>query len=254
MSIESLFPIVVPGTFATLILVEWLRPARPLPRVRGWRVLGVVAFFMTGAIFSSVPLLYMDFVRAHRLVDLERLGIGAGAAVAFLVTELAGYWFHRLRHTRVLWRIHQLHHSAERLDVFGSSYFHPLDIAAESLVGSLASSLLLGLSGEAVALAGLVSAAVSIFQHANVRTPRWLGFLIQRPESHSVHHARGLHAFNYANLALWDMVFGTYRNPERFEAEAGFYDGASRRVGAMLLLLDVTAPPRGAGRGAPAAA
>ena len=254
MSIEDLFPIVVPATFLTLILVERLRPARPLPRVRGWRGLGVVAFLVTGGIFSSVPLLYLDFVRAHRLVDLEWLGLGAGALIAFLVTELAGYWFHRLRHTRVLWRIHQLHHSAERLDVFGSSYFHPLDIAGESLVASLASTLLLGLNAEAVALAGLVSAATSIFQHTNVRTPRWLGYVLQRPESHSIHHARGVHAYNYANLALWDMVFGTYRNPERFEAEAGFYDGASRRVGAMLLLLDVTAPPRGAGRGAPAAA
>jgi sterol desaturase/sphingolipid hydroxylase (fatty acid hydroxylase superfamily) len=242
MSIEDLVPILIPAAFAGFALLERLRPARPLPRVRGWRMLGLATFVVTGVVSSALPMLYQPFIEAHRLLDLEGLGLAAGTAIAFLVTELSGYWLHRLRHTPVLWSVHQFHHSAERLDVFGSAYFHPLDIGAETLVGSLTSTLVLGVSGEAAALAGIVSVFLSIFQHTNVRTPRWLGYVIQRPESHSVHHARGVHAFNYANLPLWDMVFGTFRNPERFEAEAGFYDGASRRVGAMLLLRDVTRP------------
>jgi sterol desaturase/sphingolipid hydroxylase (fatty acid hydroxylase superfamily) len=248
MKLEDLFPIVVPATFLGLILLERLRPARPLPRLRGWRAVGVLAFVVTGAVASSVPLLYEGFIRAHRLIDAEGLGLLPGAAIALLATELAGYWFHRLRHTRVLWRIHQLHHSAERLDVFGGSFFHPLDIAGETLVGSLASTLVLGIGPEPAALAGLVSVMLALFQHTNVRTPRWLGYVVQRPESHSVHHARGLHAYNYADLPLWDLVFGTFRNPERFEPEAGFYDGASRRLGRMLLLRDVTEAPRGLDR------
>jgi sterol desaturase/sphingolipid hydroxylase (fatty acid hydroxylase superfamily) len=243
MQIEDLFPIVVPALFLTLIAVERLRPARPLPRVRGWRIVGVIAFAITGVVSSSVPLLYQGFVESHRLTDLSWLGLPGGTLLALLVTELAGYWFHRLRHTWVLWPVHQLHHSAERLDVFGSAYFHPLDIAGESFVGAVASTMLLGVSGEAAALAGLLSVGLSLFQHANVRTPRWLGYVVQRPESHSIHHARGLHAYNYCELPIWDIVFGTFRNPERFEPEAGFYDGASRRIGAMLLGRDVTRPP-----------
>lgn len=244
MQIENLVPVVVPALFVILIAVERLWPARPLPRVRAWRIMGVVAFALTGVVSSSAPLLYQGFVERHRLMGLSWLGLPAGTLLALLVTELAGYWFHRLRHTRVLWPIHQLHHSAERLDIFGSAYFHPLDIAGESFVGAVASTLVLGVSAEAAALAGLVSVALSLFQHTNVRTPRWLGYVVQRPESHSIHHARGVHAFNYADLPVWDMVFGTFRNPERFEAEAGFYDGASRRVGEMLLGRDVTRPPR----------
>ena len=38
------------------------------------------------------------------------------------------------------------------------------------------------------------------------------------------------------------MIFGTYRNPEMFEGEVGFYDGASARVGDMLLGRDVSVP------------
>lgn len=244
MQIEDLVPVIIPSAFVALVLLERRWPARPLPRVRGWRILGVVAFAVTGVVSSSVPMLCAPFIARHRVLDLGGLGLGAGVLIAFLVTELAGYWLHRLRHTRLLWPVHQLHHSAERLDVFGSAYFHPLDIAGEALVGSFSATLLLGVSGEAAALAGLASVCLSLFQHTNVRTPRWLGYLVQRPESHSIHHARGVHAFNYANLPLWDMVFGTFRNPTRFEPEAGFYDGASRRLGAMLLLRDVTRPPQ----------
>jgi sterol desaturase/sphingolipid hydroxylase (fatty acid hydroxylase superfamily) len=243
MQIENLVPILIPSAFVLLIVIERLWPARPLPRVRGWRIAGVVAFAVTGVVSSSAPMLVEGFIEAHRLLDLTGLGLLVGTAVAFLTTELAGYWFHRLRHTRVLWPVHQLHHSAERLDVFGSAYFHPLDIAGEALVGAFTSTLLLGVSGEAAALAGLLSVCLSLFQHTNIRTPTWLGYLVQRPESHSVHHARGVHAYNYADLPLWDLVFGTFRNPARFEAEAGFYDGASRRIGAMLLGRDVTRPP-----------
>jgi sterol desaturase/sphingolipid hydroxylase (fatty acid hydroxylase superfamily) len=82
-----------------------------------------------------------------------------------------------------------------------------------------------------------------MFQHMNKRTPRWVGYFIQRPESHCIHHARGVHAFNYSDVPMWDMLFGTFRNPRSVEGvEAGFYDGASRRVGEMLRGRDVTRP------------
>ena len=63
---------------------------------------------------------------------------------------------------------------------------------------------------------------------------------MQRPESHSVHHARGVHAYNYANLPLVDLLFGTFRNPESFVATQGFWDGALSRIGAMLLGRDIS--------------
>jgi len=80
---------------------------------------------------------------------------------------------------------------------------------------------------------------MGVLQHLNLRTPVWLGYLVQRPESHSLHHLRGFHTDNYGNLALWDMVFGTFQNPREFACESGFYDGASRRVRDMLLGRDI---------------
>ena len=54
----------------------------------------------------------------------------------------------------------------------------------------------------------------AMFQHANIKTPQWLCYIIQRPEMHGVHHGRKLHRLNYADLPLWDMIFGTFINPE----------------------------------------
>jgi sterol desaturase/sphingolipid hydroxylase (fatty acid hydroxylase superfamily) len=122
------------------------------------------------------------------------------------------------------------------------------------------SGLLLGLDPEA---AGLVSAAtftMAWFQHANVRTPRWLGLVVQRPESHGVHHARGVHTGNFGNLALFDQLFGTFSNPAEAPRLAGFYEGGSRRMRDLLLGRDVSigglgrGPERDAADGARASA
>jgi len=74
------------------------------------------------------------------------------------------------------------------------------------------------------------------------REARWLGYIIQRPESHSVHHGKGIHRYNYSDLPLWDMLFGTFRNPAEFQPEHGFYKGASARIPEMLVFQDVTSP------------
>lgn len=33
------------------------------------------------------------------------------------------------------------------------------------------------------------------------------------PEIHCVHHQEGLHSYNFSGLPVWDMLFGTFRNP-----------------------------------------
>jgi sterol desaturase/sphingolipid hydroxylase (fatty acid hydroxylase superfamily) len=135
-----------------------------------------------------------------------------------------------------LWRhLHQTHHSAERLDVWGAFWFHPLDLAGFSLVGSLMLVGVFGVSLEAAIAITLIALFCNMFQHANIKTPRWLGYIIQRPESHAVHHQRGVHRFNYGDVPWFDMVFGTFRNPERAPDEAGFFDGGSSKLWSLFI-------------------
>jgi hypothetical protein len=51
-----------------------------------------------------------------------------------------------------------------------------------------------------------------------------------------------VHAGNYSDLPLFDLLFGTIENPRDFAPQQGFYDGASTRVGEMLAFRDVTSP------------
>lgn len=231
--------------YAALMLWEAVAPARPLPRIRGWHGRALISFAVYFYLSSYLPLVWDGYLAAFRLFDLSGLGTVAGAAVGLVVYEALLYAWHRAMHASdTLWRsFHQMHHSAERIDTFGAFYFSPLDMAGFTLVGSLSLSLVVGLSPGAVTLFLFVTLFLGIFQHANVRTPRWLGFFVQRPESHNIHHARGLHRYNYADLPVFDMLFGTFRNPAGYETDAGFYDGASARVVDMLLFRDVSKPP-----------
>lgn len=248
MDLETFALIATPGLLVAFIFAERLLRARPLPRISWWRSKSVLSFVVMMLTSMFAPLLWLDFVAAHRLMNLEGLGIAAGTVVAFLTMQLVCYGWHRLMHNvPVLWRwFHQLHHSAERVDVYGAVYFHPLDNLGFTFIQTVVPFFVLGVRPESAILAGLVGLFYALFGHANVKTPRWLGYVIQRPESHSVHHGRGVHAFNYSDLPLWDLIFGTFRNPEHFEPEAGFYDGASSRIAEMLIGRDVATPRAGA--------
>lgn len=140
-----------------------------------------------------------------------------------------------------LWRsFHQFQHSAERLDTYGAFWFSPMDMVGFTFVSSLALTLILGVSAEAAVLVLYLTFFLAVFQHANIRTPRWLGYFVQRPESHSRHHGRGVHRDNYSDLPVFDLIFGTFSNPS-MHRENGFFEGASNRVVDMLLWRDLNA-------------
>jgi len=228
-----------------LLVLERLFPARALPPVRFWLLKGILFFLLGGAIAGLLPGLLTLALGDHVPFHLTGLGNFGGGLIGYLIADLVSYGVHRILHNvPFLWRwAHQLHHSAERLDVAGSVYFHPFDNVVQGGINLLV-LLSLGLTPEAAALAGYLGFFVAVFQHLNVRTPRWLGYLIQRPEAHSVHHARGVHAYNYGTFMLWDLLFGTFRNPPDFVGPLGFWDGASARIGALLIGRDLALPPQ----------
>ena len=174
-------------------------------------------------------------------MDLSGLPVVAGTLVGLLVYQACGYAWHRALHgSDTLWRFgHQMHHSSERLDTFSAFWFSPADMAGWTAVSSLALTVLVGLSAEATTAALLLATLLAMFTHTNVRTPRWIGYFIQRPEMHSWHHGRGMHRHNYSELPVFDLLFGTFRNPRDFAVETGFHEGGSSRVIEMMLGCDV---------------
>jgi sterol desaturase/sphingolipid hydroxylase (fatty acid hydroxylase superfamily) len=241
---QAIVGILFPTTFILMLVLERIFPARKLPKIRFWFVKGLVFFVMAAIVGGLVPALIAAPVQAHSPLKLGFLGTALGGVIAFLVTDIVSYGVHRTLHNvPFLWRwTHQLHHSAERVDILGASYIHPLDVFVQAASTSVAVALL-GVSPDAAALAGYLGFFVAMFQHLNVKTPAWVGWIIQRPEAHSIHHARGVHAYNYGNFMLWDILFGTFRNPATFiDQPLGFWDGASGKIGSMFIGRDVTEP------------
>ncbi|MGK2858140.1 MAG: sterol desaturase family protein [Thermoanaerobaculia bacterium] len=241
--------LVVLGIYAALMLWEAAAPARELPKVRGWKLRGMIAF--TGFFFLStyLPLLWGGQLARFQLFDLTGLGKWGGALVGLLVYEFGAWLYHRSLHASdFLWKtFHQMHHSAERLDTYGAFWFSPLDMIGWTALASVSLTVVVGVTAEAATLVLYVTTFLAVFQHANIRTPKWLGYIVQRPESHSVHHGRGIHNGNFSDLPLFDVIFGTIENPADFAPETGFYDGASSRVGAMLAFRDVSVRPDATG-------
>ena len=229
------------GLYLILMLWEAAFPARKLPDIPFWKVKGILFFFVFFYLSTYLPLWYAAWLPTSQLVNLSGWHPWVAGLIGVLLYELGMYAWHRAMHkNNGLWRVfHQMHHSAERLDTYGAFYFSPFDMIGFTLLGTVCFSFIAGLPPQAITIVLLVTNFFSIFQHANIKTPVWLGYIVQRPESHALHHAKGIHAFNYSDLPLFDIIFGTFRNPEKYGHETGFYPGASARVADMLLFRDV---------------
>ena len=233
----GLYHYIAIGLFAGFALLELVLRGRDFPPVALWRLRGAGFLLLYLALSTYAPLFWDGWLGEHRLFAADTLPLWAQVVGGFFALELGIYAWHRTMHnTPFLWRwFHQMHHSAERVDVWGALYFHPFDTLGFTLVGSLALVLGIGLTAEAAIVVSVLATFCSMFQHANIRTPQWLGYLITRPESHSVHHQRDVHAFNYGDVPLFDILFGTFRNPREFREQVGFFEGSSRQVGPMLI-------------------
>ena len=203
---------------ALMVVIERLWPGQALPTVRLWWLRIVLVNVVQLGIVILAGLTWDRWLARVSLLELgEHLGTWGSAAVAYFVSTFIYYFWHRLRHeSGLFWRLcHQLHHSPRRIEVLASFYKHPVEILINSVLSALIVFTLLGLTVEAAAIYTAMTAVAEYFYHWNIRTPRWLGWLIQRPESHRVHHRFRHHSQNYADLPLWDWVFGTLNNPEK---------------------------------------
>lgn len=237
-----MFPIA--AIAAGFLTWERLAPARALPEVPGWTLRLVLTNLLQLACVLAVGPLCAKV--AAPLLPLDGWSPVVAGGVVYLLSTFVWYVWHRARHeSRALWLgLHQLHHSPSRIEVGMAFYKHPLEQLANALLSGAIAGPLFGLSPHAALVYAVLSATAEFVYHANVRTPRWLGWFVQRPEMHRVHHARGQHTCNYSDLPLWDMLFGTYANPERMDEDCGFEPHQESRFAAMMVFQDVVARPR----------
>jgi sterol desaturase/sphingolipid hydroxylase (fatty acid hydroxylase superfamily) len=217
--------LVVIAIAAVFIVVEKIWPDQKLPQVIGWwwRVI-LINGVQAGMVIVGGMTWEKYFHQVNLLHLSEKLPSWGQAFVAYGIMTFVYYWWHRVRHeSNFLWNtLHQLHHSASRLETITSYYKHPVEIWTNSLIVSAIVYTICGNDLQAAGYVNIISSVAEFFYHVNIKTPQWLGYIIQRPEMHKVHHQRGRHYYNFADLPVWDMAFGTFKNPKQFSAKCGF--------------------------------
>ena len=142
------------ASYLVLIIWEEVFPARKLPKVKYWRLKGLFFFFTFFFVASYLPIFIDPFLLEFQLFNLDHLGVFTSSLIGLVVYEVVMYAYHYTMHKfDFLWRtFHQVHHSAERLDAYGSLFHSPLDMIGFTLVGSVSFTLLIGLPSQSVTI------------------------------------------------------------------------------------------------------
>ena len=142
--------------------------------------------------------------------------------VIFTIThDIYIYWMHRWQHkNKYLWRIHEAHHSPEKVDWLSGSRSHALEILLNQSIEFLP-LVLLGAPVEVLAYKATISAVWGMYIHSNLDLKTGnLQKIINGPEMHRLHHTTGKgRNRNFATkFAIWDWMFGTAYQPENVKA------------------------------------
>ncbi len=227
------------------IILERIIPDQKLPVVKGWWLrVAILNLFQIGIVilgkktwdnwFNGQSLWHLSLY-VHEIL---------GGFIGYFVVTFVFYWWHRWRHTvNFLWLfMHQIHHSPQRIETITSFFKHPLEIMCNSIIIGFVNFMILGLSVESAAWSLLFAAVGEYFYHTNIKTPHWLGYFFQRPEMHRIHHQRNKHYYNFSDFPIWDMLFGTFKNPKTMDEACGFKPEREQRFAEMLLFRNVNNP------------
>ena len=212
------------AVFAFFFLCEHLFPRRNCRSDEGFHSVFLAVQLWAGFL-AKVTLLVWTKSTWQGVCPCNMLNNWQQAAIFYLVYSFGNYWFHRVKHSSpVLWRyVHRFHHTPTHMNTLVTTFKHPFEIIVNYGFLLVTGKFLLGVSPEAGALCLAIEATLEFFHHSNIHWPKSLacvGYVIQTPPMHVVHHKRGYHTNNFAP-AVWDTVFGTVEVPDVEPAKVG---------------------------------
>jgi sterol desaturase/sphingolipid hydroxylase (fatty acid hydroxylase superfamily) len=149
---------------------------------------------------------------------LAKLPLWLQAMLFLLLSDFMLYWLHRMFHGGGFWKYHAIHHSSEDLEWISAARFHPVNL----LIGTISVDVILlmaGISPNIMLWVGPFTTFHSAFVHANLNwTLGPFKYVLATPVFHRWHHTR-LEEGGNTNFAgtfpIWDILFGTFRMPEK---------------------------------------
>lgn len=148
--------------------------------------------------------------------------------LAVIVLDMMIYWqhvaFHRIP---ILWRLHKVHHADRDLDASSGLRFHPVEIVI-SMIYKIVVVVALGAPVVAVIIFEILLNACALFNHANIRLPRWLERPLRQvmvtPALHRIHHSvieRETNTNFGFSVIWWDKIFRSYTDTPKGELTLG---------------------------------
>jgi sterol desaturase/sphingolipid hydroxylase (fatty acid hydroxylase superfamily) len=232
---------IICGFTLVFFVLERLLPGRTLPEAPRWYVRALFLNACQLGIVLLAGVAWNRWFQGHSLFHLSHVSSQLlQGLTGWFIGTFVFYWWHRARHdVNILWRVfHQVHHSPARIEMLTAFYKHPVEIATDSVISSALMFSLLGASLGGAAWFNVFAVFGEYFYHSNLRTPHWLGYFLQRPEHHSIHHQLDVHKFNFGDISWWDRLFGTFRETDDFAPQCGFPSQHESHLASMLLFRD----------------
>jgi sterol desaturase/sphingolipid hydroxylase (fatty acid hydroxylase superfamily) len=135
-----------------------------------------------------------------------------------LIIDFFKYWYHRWTHeVFLLWKIHVIHHSLDRLEMLRASYFYPIDIFLTVGFGTGA-ALMFNVPYEILIFHNVYAGITGLLNHSNVDLKcGFFDYFLNSIGHHRAHHSVELPGVqsNYGSFFNFaDRIFGTRYLPE----------------------------------------
>lgn len=212
------------GVLVAMSFLETLFPAKDRTQSRASRwttniglvVIDTLAIRFLFPVIAVGAALWAE-VQGLGLFNVINFPIWAEIVLAILILDIIIYWQHRAFHkVPVLWRLHKVHHADRDLDATSGLRFHPIEIILSMLI-KMTAVIILGAPLLAVIIFEILLNACALFNHANVRLPRWLEKPLRQvmvtPALHRIHHSvveRETNTNFGFSVIWWDKIFRSY--------------------------------------------
>jgi sterol desaturase/sphingolipid hydroxylase (fatty acid hydroxylase superfamily) len=210
-----------------------LRPARTTEQKTDlvWDLIGAVSprvFFIVIAATIATPL--QAWLSSYSWILSTREYIMSTpfwilVLVYIVLIDLLDYWMHRALHTTWFWHQHAWHHTPKVIYWISGLRTSPGQIVIRIIPSTIFAAFISFEQFIDLGVFFLIFFTLSQhFIHSNMRIPyeRYIELLLVTPRYHMVHHsvARKYSDSNFAQIFVWDRLFGTYTDPASVPEDA----------------------------------
>jgi len=175
-----------------------------------------LSFMFSFGLFYWISALMYQYIGKHEVLDfIQPDAIKFG--LVFLLSDLKHFVWHRVMHSKLLWPLHQYHHSATEFNLITGARGHFLEKGVLILFDSMF-FLMVGLPPHYFIYLAFIREFHNMLIHSNIRSDfGWLGkYVLISPNAHRLHHSidPGDYNRNYGTFFVWwDYLSRTFSHP-----------------------------------------